>query len=89
MDVGSMVMDKEFVAQVTCEPLPALLLRANISRYSDEDHQTRHPGDKFYEFLTQMEKKDVVWGGSRVSPSTSSGTTGGSSSNPGQRIRLP
>ena len=67
MDVGSMMLDEgTAMAQMTCEPLAARLLRPNISRYSDEDHQLRHPGDKFFEFLPQMEKKDVTWGGARV-----------------------
>lgn len=71
MDVGSMLRDKEYVAQIVCEPLSARLLRENISRYSDQDHQLRHPGDKFFEFLSEMEKKDVIWGGHRVNPSGS------------------
>ena len=70
MDVGSMLRDDEYIAQVTCEPLASRLLRPNISRYNDQDHQIRHPGDKFYEFMAQMEKKDVNWGGERVAPST-------------------
>lgn len=69
MDVGSMVWDDEYTAQMVCEPLTARLLRSNISRYSDEDHQLRHSGDKFFEFLPQIENLDVVWGGGRVSPS--------------------
>lgn len=74
MDVGSMVWEDTYIAQMVCEPLASRLLRANISRYSDEDHQLRHAGDKFYEFLPQMEKKDVTWGGREISPNTSGGT---------------
>lgn len=74
MDVGSMTWDAgSFTAQMTCEPLQSRLLRANISRYSDEDHQLRHPGDKFFEFLPQMAEKDVIWGGNRVSPGIGGG----------------
>lgn len=76
MDVGSMMYDETYAAQMTCEPLAARLLRPNISRYSDEDHQLRHSGDKFYEFMAQMEKKDVTWGGQRVAPATGA-TSGG------------
>ena len=68
MDVASMLYDQEKIAQIVCEPLATRLLRPNISRYSDEDHQLRHAGDKFFEFLAQMEKKDVTWGGDRVAP---------------------
>lgn len=77
MDVGSMFYDETYAAQMVCEPLSASLLRPNISRYSDEDHQTRHAGDRFYEFLPQMEKKDVTWGAQRVSPLTGTGGFGG------------
>jgi hypothetical protein len=67
MDVGSVSFDKGLaVAQMQCEPLAARLLRPNISRYSDQDHQLRWPGDRFYEYLPQMAQKDVVWGGARV-----------------------
>ncbi len=72
MDVGSMLRDDTYTAQIVSEPLAARLLRPNISRYSDEDHQLRYSGDKFYEFLPQMEKKDVTWGGQRVAPSIAS-----------------
>jgi hypothetical protein len=51
-----------------CEPIAARLLRPNISRYSDQDHQLRYPGDKFYEYLPQMEAKDAMWGGARIMP---------------------
>jgi len=71
MDVGVMMRSEEtYIAQMTCEPLTARLLRANLSRYSDQDHQLRHPGDKFFEFLPQMEKKDVTWGGHRIAPAS-------------------
>ena len=73
MDVGSMLRDDDYTAQMVCEPLAARLLRPNISRYSDEDHQLRHSGDKFFEFLPQMEKKDVTWGGQRVAPTRGAG----------------
>ena len=77
MDVGSMVYDQgTAMAQMVCEPLASRLLRANLSRYSDEDHQTRNSGDRFYEYLPQMEKKDVTWGGMRISPATRIGGDG-------------
>ena len=73
MDVGSMLRGGEYLAQMVCEPLAARMLRPNLSRYSDEDHQLRSSGDKFFEFLSQMEQKDVVWGGSRVGTSSGIG----------------
>lgn len=69
MDVGTVMYDFGTAqAEMVCEPLAARLLRDNISRYSDEDHRLRHPADTFFIYLPQMEKKDVVWGASRVSP---------------------
>lgn len=83
MDVGSMVYEEEtYAAQITCEPLASRLLRENLSRFSDQDHQLRHPGDKFFEFLPQMEKKDVTWGKQLVAPSRGVG----GSPRPGTRL---
>ena len=73
MDVGSMVYAEAYTAQMVCEPLASRLLRANVSRYSDQDHQVRHAGDAFFEYLPQMEKKDVTWGGARVAPQVAAG----------------
>lgn len=67
MDVGTVTLDSGVaIAQMQCEPLAARLLRPNISRYSDQDHQLRWPGDRFFEYLPQMAQKDVVWGGVRI-----------------------
>jgi len=76
MDVGSMSLGETQTAQMVSEPKAAQLLRANISRYSDQDHQERHSGDKFFEFLPQLEKKDVTWGGQRIMPFTGAGGGG-------------
>lgn len=87
-DIGSVELDEQVaIARLTCEPDTARLLRPNVSRYADEDHQLRFPGDKFYEFLAQMEKKDVLWGGIRVIPGTSGG--GGSRGGPGHAVADP
>jgi hypothetical protein len=77
MDVASAVWDEGAASvQVQCEPLAARLLRPNISRYSDQDHQLRWPGDKFYEYLLQMEAKDANWGGQRIAPPRGGGGGG-------------
>lgn len=69
MDVASASWDTgSALVQIQCEPLSARLLRPNISRYSDQDHKLRWPTDKFYEYLAQMESKDVMWGGQRIAP---------------------
>jgi hypothetical protein len=79
MDVGSVTYDKNTAgAQLVCEPDSARLLRANISRYSDEDHQLRYTGDKFYEFITEISQKDLTWGGRTYGGTSSAGGRGGS-----------
>ena len=30
--------------------------------FTSETHDRRHPGDKFFEFVPQMEEKELVWG---------------------------
>lgn len=32
------------------------------SRYTDADQQSRHSGDKFFEFVSQMAEKEIFWG---------------------------
>lgn len=32
------------------------------ARYTDADQQARHPGDKFFEFVSQMAEKEIHWG---------------------------
>lgn len=77
MSVATVVNDDtSSVARMTCEPASAKLLRPNVSRYADEDHQQRHSGDKFFEYLPQMERKDVLWGGVRVNPGAIGATIG-------------
>ncbi len=79
-DVGSVTQDHGTAsATLICEPAAARLLRPNVSRYADEDHQLRFSGDKYYEFLAEMQNKDVLWGGTRVTPGQSG--TGGSADN--------
>lgn len=35
--------------------------RSRNLRYTDVDHQTQYPGDKFMEFIPQISKKKIVW----------------------------
>ena len=36
--------------------------RANIRRYTNQDQQLYHPGDKGFEFVTGIQEKDLLWG---------------------------
>ncbi len=31
-------------------------------RYTNESHQSRHPGDTFFSFVSDLQDKEVVWG---------------------------
>jgi hypothetical protein len=37
--------------------------RARARRYEHEDQQIDHPGDKFFEYVTQIQDKQIKWGG--------------------------
>lgn len=36
--------------------------RPRLRMYTDADQQSRHPGDKFFEFVAAMESTSIVWG---------------------------
>lgn len=62
-DVASVTMDKNVAEiELQCENELADLVEPNLSRFSDEDHQLRYPGDPFFEHLPQMMNRDVKWG---------------------------
>lgn len=36
--------------------------RARVGRFNNEDHQARHPGDRFFEYVPQMVERALNWG---------------------------
>lgn len=38
------------------------LQRPNTRRYTSENHQIRHPGDTFFDHVTKLQDKEIVWG---------------------------
>jgi len=36
--------------------------RPRLRMYTDADQQSRHPGDKFFEYVAAMESTSIVWG---------------------------
>jgi hypothetical protein len=44
--------------------------RPRLRRYTDEDQQRAHPGDKGFEFVTSTVDKDIVWPASNWSPAS-------------------
>lgn len=69
------------VILLTCENELARLDRSSNIRYTDVQLQTDHPGDKAFEFLTQLKDYRPVWRGKNPTRLGSSG--GGASSGGG------
>lgn len=44
------------------ESLNVLLQRPNVRRYTQASHQTRHPSDTFFDFVTALPDRQVPWG---------------------------
>lgn len=62
-DVCSLTFDKGVAEiELSCENELADLMEPNLSRFSDEDHQLRNPGDPFFEHLAMMIDRNVKWG---------------------------
>jgi len=38
------------------------LQRPNARRYTRENHQIRHSGDTFFNHVTKLQDKELVWG---------------------------
>lgn len=56
------------------------------ARYTDADQQARFPGDKFFEFVSQMAEKELHWGQPGTgATSATGGTRGGNSRGNNQR----
>ena len=54
------------------------LQRANLRRYTRQNHILRHPGDTFFNYVTKLQDKEVVWG-----HAASSAGSGGNANNGG------
>jgi hypothetical protein len=40
--------------------------RKNTSRFSDENHKSRHPDDRFFRYVAQMSEKPIYWGSDKT-----------------------
>lgn len=47
---------------VNLESKLATLERPRVRRYTHESHQSLHPGDTFFSFVSDLQDKEVVWG---------------------------
>ena len=68
-----------FDLNVVCVRRWADWSRKNERRFTDAEHQSLFPGDKFFEFVANMEVRSIDWRGSRVTyANTPSDRLGGS-----------
>lgn len=47
--------------------------RRNVKRWTDENHQLRHPGDRFFKAVSQVSEWPIRWGSAVGLPSTGGG----------------
>ena len=62
LDTQSIMLGANSQIEVVVENLTADWNRATIRRFNNQDQQTRFPGDKGLEFVTQATEKPVYWG---------------------------
>lgn len=65
--------------------------RPAIKRFSDEDQQRRHPGDRFFEYVPRMTEVSILWAKAELSRTAGiggslAGISGGSGSNVSGRL---
>jgi hypothetical protein len=46
---------------LSAENILIWLRRTRESRYTDEDQKAKYPGDRFFEFIAQLQDKEIVW----------------------------
>lgn len=70
IEVFSGLMDKmtiedsgdSSVIQLTVESKLLRLNKASNWRYTQESHKSRHSGDTFFSYVTDLQNKDIIWG---------------------------
>ena len=63
MDVMTIQEDgTSAVIELTVESKLVSLQRPNVRRYTSESHKLRNPGDTFFDFVEQLQDKEIVWG---------------------------
>jgi hypothetical protein len=61
--IDQLLVEMGETARVVCR-LESRLVdgeRARIRRYTDEDQQRAHPGDRFFRFVSATTEKEIVW----------------------------
>lgn len=63
MDVMTVTHSGESVrVQLTIESKLIALQRANVRRYTSENHKLRHPTDTFFDWVVSLQDKEIAWG---------------------------
>jgi len=62
MNTMGIELGERATIQVTAQSRLVDWDRPRIRRYTNEDQQAEYPGDKGFEFVTQMETKELIWG---------------------------
>lgn len=62
MDAPQGEIGKTATIKIDIESRLADWERARIRRYTDADQQAEYPGDKFFEFVSEMQEKEITWG---------------------------
>lgn len=62
MDTQDVLAGETTAVQVSCESIQVDWERAHPRFYTDVDQQTRHPGDKFCQYMAALENMDLPWG---------------------------
>lgn len=81
MEHASLILGEDNAVVIQIQTRAAKLKRRNNLRYTNEDHQAEFPGDRFFEFLPQLQEAEVRWGGERVRTGFQNDTPLGSSGN--------
>jgi hypothetical protein len=61
MDTMSIEKGKTATISVTAENRLADWDRARVRRYTDEDQQAEFPGDRFFEFVPELQEKEIIF----------------------------
>jgi hypothetical protein len=63
MDVMNITHSADSVrVQLTIESKLIALQRANVRRYTSENHKLRHPTDTFFDWVVSLQDKEIAWG---------------------------
>lgn len=63
MDTQDIEVGEHIAVNVSVEGIGVDWERARVRRCTDVDQQTRHPGDRFFQYTAALENMNLTWGG--------------------------